>query len=192
MLRSLVAGLATLVLVAVAPAGAAEPFTFDKSHTQVYFEVDHFGFSTTRGLFREMDGTLVLDRTTPANSKVELTIKTASVDTQWGLRDEHLRSKDFLDTAAHPTMTFTSTRVIPTGEGTAKVEGQLTLLGVTQPVVLDVRLNKLAPSPITNKLTAGFTAETVVKRTLWGMQTYAPAIGDEVRVRIDAEAFLPS
>lgn len=181
--------LAGIVLLAALPA-AAQPasFAFDKSHTQIYFRIDHFGFSTTHGLFREFDGKLVLDEAKPENSKVTFTIRADSVDTQFAARDTHIRSADFLDAGRFPTMSFVSTLVEPTGEGRAKVHGTLTLRGVAKPVVLDVRLNQLAVSPVDQRLTAGFTAETVIKRTEWGITTYAPAIGDEVHIRIDAEA----
>jgi polyisoprenoid-binding protein YceI len=169
-------------------AAAAQPWTIDKSHTQIYFQVDHFGFSTTHGLFREFDGTLVLDEQDPARSRVTFTIKTASVDTQFKDRDDHLRSADFLDVAKHPEMRFVSTRVEPSGTDTAKVLGDLTLLGVTRPVTLDVRLNKKGMHPIYQKPAMGFTATAMVRRTEFGMATYAPAIGDEIAVRIDMEA----
>jgi polyisoprenoid-binding protein YceI len=192
MLRTFLAA-AGLALLAAAPA-AAQPaaFQFDKSHTQIYFSIDHFGFSATHGLFREFDGALVLDEARPESSRVTFTIQAASIDTQFAQRDTHIRSADFLDTARFPTIGFVSTRVEPTGEGTARVHGDLTIKGVTRPAVLNVKLNKLAPSPITQQPTAGFTAETVIRRTEWGISTYAPAIGDEIRVRIDAEAFRAS
>jgi len=181
--------LAGMVLLAAPPASAQPAsFVFDKSHTQIYFRIDHFGFSTTHGLFREFDGTLVLDEARPENSKVTFTIRADSVDTQFAPRDTHIRSADFLDADRFPTMSFVSTRVEPTGEGRAKVHGTLTLRGVAKPVVLDVRLNQLAVSPVDQRMTAGFTAETVIKRTEWGMTTYAPAVGEEVHIRIDAEA----
>lgn len=176
------------MLTAVPAVAAPQTFTFDVPHTQVYFRVNHLGFSNTHGTFKEFAGQVVLDQDAPEASKVSFKIDAASLDTDYAKRDEHLRSKDFFDVAKHPDITFTSTKVEKTGDKTAKVTGDLTLLGVTKPVVLDVTLNQMAVSPINNKLTAGFTALTTIKRTEFGMMTYAPALGDDISIVIDAEA----
>ena len=123
----------------------------------------------------------------PANSRIEVTIETASVDTFFAKRDEHLRSADFFNVAEHPTMTFKSTKVERTGENTARMVGDLTLLGVTKPVALDVTLNAFKENPINNKMTAGFTATGSIKRSEFGMKAYVPAVGDTVALRIDME-----
>ncbi len=102
--------------------------------------------------------------------------------------DEHMRGEDFFDTAKYPTATFVSDKVTVTGADTAKVQGMLTLHGVTKPVTLNVKLNKAAMSPITNKMTAGFTATAVIKRSDFGMNTYLPNLGDEVKLSIEVEA----
>lgn len=160
---------------------------FDKSHTAITFDVDHFGYSTVHGVFREFDGVLHLDPKAPTTSSVAFTIQADSIDTLFAKRDEHLKSADFLDVARFPTITFQSTDIAMVDERTAKVVGALTIKDVTKPVELDVRLNKLEPSPMTQVLTAGFTVTGVIKRSEFGVSTYVPAVGDELTIRIDAE-----
>lgn len=178
-------------LLAAAPA-FAEPvnYTVDKSHAAVTFTVTHFGFSTVHGRFDDFDGSLVLDQDKPANSQVSFTVKAASIDTQWAKRDEHLRTADFFDANKYPDITFKSTKVVPEAgdKNTAKVTGDLTLHGVTKPVTFEVKLNKLAQSPISQKETAGITAEATIKRSEFGMTTYVPMISDEIPIRVDFEA----
>lgn len=179
---------AALAFSLATPVLAAEPWTIDESHTAITFSVNHFGYSTVHGFFRAFDGKLQLDPKAPADSSVEFTIDAASLDTLWAKRDEHIKSADFLDVAKYPTITFKSTKVEPMGADAAKVVGDLTIKGVTRPVELDVKLNKLEPSPVTKAETAGFTATTVFKRSDFGVTTFVPAVGDDLTVRIDSEA----
>jgi polyisoprenoid-binding protein YceI len=179
---------AALSLSLGAPVLAAPaPWAIDNSHTAITFTVDHFGYSTVHGFFREFTGELSLDPEAPEASEVAFTIQADSLDTLFAKRDEHLKSADFLDVAKFPTITFQSTKVEPAGNDSAKVTGDLTIKGVTRPVVLDVKLNKLEPSPMTKAETAGFTATTVIKRSDFGVSAYVPAVGDELTVRIDTE-----
>lgn len=178
---TLVAGLAT-------PAFAADEFTFDAGHTYIGFEIDHLGFSLTLGEFTEYEGRLKLDRQNLANSSVEVSIDTASIDTDQDDFDEHLRSADFFNVAQHPAMTFKSTKVEEIGDGVLKVKGDFTMLGQTHPVVLDVKLNKIAPHPFRPTIeVAGFSARTTLDRTVWGMGKFAPAVGSKVAIRIETE-----
>jgi polyisoprenoid-binding protein YceI len=186
-MRSLAAA-ALAGLLALPMAAHAAPWTFDPSHSAIVFEVDHLGFSTTHGMFRAFRVELDLDEASPARSKVAVTIDAASIDTNWEKRDEHLRSADFLDVATHPTITFTSTSVEPTGASTAKVTGDLTINGRTRPVTLDVVLRQLAPHPFTQTRTAGFSATTTIKRSDFGIETYLPLVGDEIAIQIALEA----
>ena len=186
MTRSLLA--TALAASLAAPAFAADEFTFDAGHTYIGFEIDHLGFSQTLGEFTGFDGTLKLDRETMANSSVDVTIQTASIDTDQADFDEHLRAADFFNVAAHPTMRFTSTKVEQTGENELKVTGDFTMLGQTHPVVLDVELNKIAKHPFRPTIeVAGFSATTTLDRTQWGMDKYAPAVGKDVTIRIETE-----
>ena len=168
---------------------SAESYIIDSTHAHAGFRVSHFGYSTTLGQFRDIAGTLEFDQANPAASTVEVTIKTASVDTANDARDEHLRKADFFNVEQFPTMTFKSTHIEVTGEKTAKITGDLTLLGVTKPVTLDATFNQAAPHPMDNtRYVAGFSATGSLKRTDFGMNYAAPAIGDDIALIIEAEA----
>lgn len=176
-----------LVLALAAPAQAADTYKLDPTHTAITWHVTHFGFSTPSGKFMNVDGTLVLDEANPAASKVNLTVPVTELDTGLAKFDEHLKSKDFLDTATYPTATYASDKVEVTGKDTAVVHGSLTLHGVTKPVDLKVKLNKIGENMF-HKKTAGFSATTSFKRSDFGITTYVPNIGDGVVIDIEAEA----
>ncbi|MGG7566259.1 YceI family protein [Rhodovulum sp. DZ06] len=182
-----IAAAAALSLVAAMPA-AAEPWTLDKSHAAVTFQVNHLGFSSVQGVFRSFDAAVDFDPADIASSSVEFTIDAASIDTFWEARDNHIKTGDFLDVENHPTITFKSTSVEKLSDTTAKVTGELTMVGVTREETFDVTLNKLGPSPFNADLTvAGFTVEGVIDRTAYGMGYGAPAIGAELPLRVDLE-----
>ncbi|MEZ5670323.1 MAG: YceI family protein [Alphaproteobacteria bacterium] len=181
---------ASLALGLIAPAGAADSFQFDPSHTQILFEYDHLGFSTTQGTFTDWQGTLSVDEAEPANSRLSVTIVADSLHTGWADRDAHLRSADFFDVATYPTVTFASTAVERTGDETLTVAGEMTIRGTTQPVVFAVEVNGLADHPMTGVRTLGFTATTQVSRSAFGLGLFAPAVGDAVTIRVSGEATL--
>lgn len=186
MKKSLLA--AALATVIATPAFAADAFKFDAGHTYIGFEIDHLGFSQTLGEFTKYDGTLMLDRSDVAKSSIEVNIDTASIDTDQADFDEHLRGADFFNVAQHPSMAFKSTKVEDVGDGMLKVTGDFTMLGQTHPVVLDVKLNKVAPHPFRPTVeVAGFSARTTIDRTTWGLDKYAPAVGTAVTIRIETE-----
>lgn len=184
--------LSALVLAFSAPAFAAETYNLDPNHTNITWNANHFGFSNPDGKFASASGTVVLDEADPVNSKVEVTVKTDGLVTGLPKFDEHLKSADFLNVVQFPEAKFVSTKVEVGPNKTAKVHGDLTLLGVTKPVVLDVKLNQIAPNPMSNVKTAGFSATTVIKRSEFGMNKYVPNISDEVQLTIEAEANLAS
>lgn len=172
-------------------AEAAETYKLDASHTAIVWHVNHFGFSTPSGKFMNVDGEVTLDEANPSASSVKVTIQMADVNSGVAKLDEHLKAPDFFDVAQYPTATFASTNVEVTGKDTAKVTGDLTLHGVTKPVVLDVKLNKIGENMKKLK-TAGFTASTVIKRSDFGISTYVPMLGDEVTLNIESEANIPA
>lgn len=173
-----------------APAFAAETYSFDPNHTAITWHANHVGFSNPSGKFVKVDGTVTLDEAKPENSAVNVTVAAGSLVTGLQKFDEHLMSKDFLDVAQFPNATFASTKVTPTGAKTAKVDGMLTLHGVSRPITLDVTLNKLDLSPVSNKKTAGFSASTVLKRSDFGVSYGVPGVSDDVKIDIEAEAWL--
>lgn len=167
----------------------ADSYTIDATHAHAAFRVSHLGFSHTLGQFDDITGTIEFDEADPANSSVSVTIATASVDSANDARDEHLRKPDFLNVEAFPTMTFTSTNIEVSGEKTAKITGDLTLLGVTKPITLDATFNQAGPHPFDPaKFVAGFSATTEINRTDFGMAYAAPVIGETVEIMIEVEA----
>lgn len=185
-LRSLF--LSSVLAVTALPAFAADTFTFDTNHTNITWRANHFGFSNPDGKFVGATGTLVLDETNPANSKVNVSIPTTGLVTGLPRLDEHLKSADFLDVEKFPIATFASDKVELTGKDTAKVSGMLTLHGVTKPVVLDVRLNKIGENPMNHLKTSGFSATTTIKRSEFGISAYVPNVSDEITFSIEVEA----
>jgi len=180
-----------LVMVAfftlTATTEAAETFTFDPNHTYVLWHVNHFGFSSPSGKWLA-NGTVTLDKDHPQMSTVNVTIQVADLDTGIPKLDEHLKGELFFDVAKYPTATFVSDKTLVAENNTAKVHGILTLHGVSKPVTLDVKLNKVGISPVTNKMTVGFTASTTLKRSDFGMTSLLPGVGDDVKINIEAEA----
>lgn len=169
-------------------AGAADRYKFDPEHTRVLYFVSHFGFSQMKGQFNRFDGDLSFDQKDPAKSTLAVTIYSDSVTMDHAKLDDHLKSKDFFDAGAHPTITFKSSKVEATGPKTGKVTGDLTLLGVTKPVTLAVAFNAEAVHPVTKATIAGFSATGKLKRSDYGMTFLVPqGIGDEVDIRIETE-----
>lgn len=185
-----VIAVSALFVMDVSAARAAEKFTFDQNHTNIVWHANHFGFSNPSGRFGVTEGTLVLDEAAPDKSTVNVTIDVAGLNTGIAKFDEHLKSADFLDTAKFPTATFKSTKVAVTGKDTANVTGDLTLHGVTKPVTLEMKLNKLDANPMNNVKTAGFSGKIVLKRSEFGITQYVPNVSDEITIGIEAEAAL--
>ncbi len=182
--------LSAIAAAALSTGAVAEPaaYNFDKSHTSITFTVNHLGFSTTHGRFSGFDGKLMIDETAPEASSVTVEIDTGSVDTFFEQRDTHLKSPDFFDVERFPSMIFTSTKVKKTGDKTLEVIGDLTLLGKTKPVTLDVVVPNLGAHPMSGTKTVGIRATATIKRSEWGMTTFVPAVGDDVAIVIDLEA----
>jgi len=181
---------AALVVLPFAAAGAVEELELDSSHTYPNFSVSHLGFSTLHGRFNETSGKVVVDRD-GGKSSVRVVIKTGSVDTGHEKRDKHLSSADFFDVAKYPEMTYESTKVTFTGAETARVEGNLTMHGVTKPVALDVTRFRCADHPMKKTLVCGFDAQGTLKRSEFGIAYGVPNIGDEITLSIEAEAGKP-
>ena len=177
-----------LALVALpALALAADTWNIDTSHTQTGFSVKHFMLSTVRGDFDKTTGTAVIDDADVTRSTVEVTIDVTTISTRDQKRDAHLKSPDFFDVAKYPTATFKSTKVEKAGEG-LKVTGDLTMHGVTKPVVLDVTtLTKEMKDPYGNWRRA-VSATTRLNRKDFGV-SYGPdsVVSDLVNVSIEAE-----
>lgn len=168
---------------------AAEKYTFDKAHTQILFFVSHLGFAMSQGEFHDYDGHFMFDRENPENSSIDVTIKTASIDMDHEKWDESMKSKKFFDVENFPDMTFKSTGIEVTGENTANITGDLTILGQTNPVTLAVTHNKSGTNPFSGKFTAGLSATANIKRSEWSMEYGLPGVGDDVEIRLEVEGF---
>lgn len=171
----------------------AEPvtYTMDPNHTDVIASWSHFGFSNPIAHFGHVDGTITYDPDNVGASSVQVTIPLAGLDSHVEAFDEHLRSDDFFDAAKYPEITFSSTGVEAAGEDRLKVAGDLTLRGITKPVVLDVTINRVGTQPMSGQPAAGFDATTTIKRSDFDMGMYAPNVSDEVEIRITTEATVP-
>lgn len=185
-MKSLV--LAALLSASATMALAADKYTLDSSHSQVLFSYDHLGFSTTYGMFSGFEGEIMFDQENPANSSVSVSMPTKSMFTGWEAREAHFMSDDFFGATDEDVITFTSTGIEVTGEGTALITGDLTMNDVTKSVVLDTTLNKVDNHPMANKPWAGFNATTTLLRTDFNLGQFAPFVGDEVQVTISLEA----
>lgn len=179
---------AALALAAGGALAAPEKYNLDPAHSQVVFTYDHLGYSTTYSMFGGFEGEIMFDSDDPANSSVEVAMPVRSMFTGWQERFEHFMSEDFFGAAEGDTITFSSTGIEVTGDTTALITGDLTMNGVTQPVVLDARLNKSGDHPMAGKPWAGFDATATLKRSDFGLDKFAPAVGDEVQVIISIEA----
>lgn len=179
---------AVLALAATPVLAAPVAYTIDPTHTQTTFQVDRFGFTTILGAFTQAEGTIWIDEADPKASRVEATVKTASLAAGDPTRDDHLKSDGWLNAAAHPLITFKSTKTVPTGKDTADVTGDFTLNGITKPLTLKVKLNKLAKAPGSGKPAAGFTITGEIVRADFGIAKAAGMIGDKVPVRLEVLA----
>ena len=155
------------------------------------FSWNHFGYSNPVADFGLGEGTLVFDEQHPAQSSVEVTLPLANLDTHVPALDKHLKEADFFDADKYPTVTFKSTKVQPLGGHKFKVTGDLTVHGVTKPVVLDATLNKVGPHPMTKAQAIGFDATTTLKRADFGVGAYVPNVSDEITIRITTEGEVP-
>jgi polyisoprenoid-binding protein YceI len=178
---------------------ARTTWAIDPAHSTIGFAVKHMAFTTVRGRFRGVKGTLRLDDDHPHNAAVEVELDTATVDTGDANRDAHLRSADFFDVAAYPTIAFRSTRSIrvepasPLSRGRWKVFGDLTIHGVTRPVELTAEETGRGTTPY-GAAVAGFEATGKISRKAFGMTFNVPLaeggflVGDEVKLALDVQA----
>ena len=162
-------------------------YGLDDHHAYISFTYSHIGFSTPHVGFRKFDANLTLDSAKPENSTIEVVIDTTSVDSRVEEFNGHLRGSNFFDTDNYPQATFRSTRIAANEDGTFDVTGDLTIKGITKSVTLDATLNKAAMHPMRNIPTVGFSAETQILRSDFGMDRAVPAVGDEVTIYITVE-----
>ncbi len=170
-------------------AQAADIYPLDPDHTNITWSANHFGFSSPSGKFTQAKGYIIIDETRPQNSAVSVTIKTDSLITGIANFDSRLKGKDFLNTAKYPEATFASKNVIVQGNN-ARVTGDFTLLGIAKEITLNVHLNRIGLNSYTQKKTVGFSANTTIKRSDFGMDFGIPGISDNVKINIEVEGIL--
>ena len=183
---------ATAPVADAAPTIEAQSGTYklDPTHTIVLAQWNHMGFSNPSLNFANGNGELVYDAANPSASMVQVTFPLSGITSFTPDFDTHLASGDFFDVAKFPEATFKSTSVAANGPNRFTVAGDLTIKGISKPVTLDVTLNGAGPHPMTKAPTIGFDATTTVKRSDWGLDYAAPAVSDEVKLRITTEASL--
>lgn len=183
---------ALAILPAALPAQASHDpvavqggtFHTDPNHTLVTFDVNHFGFTHFYGVFPAATGTLVLDPKAASKSKLDVTVPIARVSTTNTTLDGELRGAEWFDADRFPAARFVSTRVVPTGRGSARVEGTLTMHGVTKPVVLNATFEGAGTNPLSKAYTVGFKATGHLQRSAFGVAKYVPLVGDDVTLTI--------
>ncbi|WP_243373687.1 YceI family protein [Geotalea sp. SG265] len=191
-MKRIITSIAAIIALSLPAMASASSWKIDADHSNVGFKVRHLMVSNVKGSFEKVAGVLELNDKDITKSKVDVTIETASVNTNVAKRDEHLRSADFFDVAKYPTMTFVSKKVAKAGKY-LKVTGNLTLHGVTRPVVLTVEpLTKESKDPWGN-LRRGTTATTTINRKDFGLvynaalETGGVAVGEEVAIILEIE-----
>jgi polyisoprenoid-binding protein YceI len=167
----------------------AATYTFDPSHTYPLFEIDHLGFSIQRGQFDTVRGTLEYDPLQRTGS-MEIVIDSSSLDSGHQERDEILKGPGWFNVNQFPTITYRGNQFVFEGDRPVAVEGELTLLGVTQPMRLEITRVKCGLNLAARKRGCGADATGVLRRSQFGMRNGLPFVGDEVRLRIQAEAYL--
>jgi polyisoprenoid-binding protein YceI len=173
--------------VAVSQSTAAD-YKIDPSHTHVLFLVDHLGFSKMIGLFTDVSGTIGFDAGNPVDSKLSVKIKTGSLQTQFAPRDADLKGADWFNVNEFPEMSFVGKSFVKNSEKAGTITGDLTMLGITKPVTLEVSFNKAGIRAADKADTVGFSAHGELKRTDFGLKTFVPYIGDKIDLMIETEA----
>lgn len=175
------------VTISVPAVAQTSAWQLDPAHSSAQFAVRHMGISTVRGTFTKLSGSAQYDPASAKNDSVDVTIDTASVDTRVEMRDNDLRSDHFFDVQKYPTMTFRSTRVESAGTDKLKITGDLTIRGITKPVILAVDGPSKPVDDGRGHLHMGVSATGSVNRTDFGMTGYQGMVGNDVQLTIDAE-----
>jgi len=183
----------TALIMTLGTTAHAEMATYelDPTHTTIYFTVDHIGYAKTLGLFTTVSGSFDYDAETQELGDVSVSIDAASVESFNQARDAHVRKADFLDVENHPTITFTASGGTPESDTNGQVTGDLTILGQSLPVTLDVTLNKAAPYPFGHKREVlGLSMSTSIERSDFGMNYGVDngLVGDTIAIQIETEA----
>lgn len=169
--------------VAAVPSGT---YMIEPAHTQIMFSVLHFGITTYYGDFSGASGSLTVDAKNPSKDELDVSVPVATVHTTSPRLVEELKSAQWLDANTYPTMTFKSTKVVPTGKASAEVTGDLTLHGVTRPVTLHATFMAAGINPMMKALNVGFTVSGTINRSDFGVKAAVPMVSDATKIIISA------
>ncbi|MDO7540642.1 YceI family protein [Acinetobacter nosocomialis] len=186
-LKTLSFGLA-VALASTVTLAAPVDYKIDPTHTATVFSWNHFGFSTPSANFSDIQGVIKVDNAKPANSSVNVTIPLSSVNTNVPALDKEFQQEAWFNAAKYPNITFKSTKVETKDKKHFKITGDLTVKGITKPVVLDAVLNKQGEHPMAKVPAIGFNATTSFNRSDFGLGNYVPNVGDKITVNITTEA----
>lgn len=162
-------------------------YVLDPAHGKITWSMDHMGFSTYVGQFTDVSATLKLDARNPSASKLQAEVRTDSVGSLNSALDNHLKTADFLDTAKHPTAGFQATSIRLVDADSAEISGNLTLRGVTKPIVILADFNQAGINPVDKKYSVGFDGHARIKRSDFGINYGVPVLGDDVTLHFEAE-----
>lgn len=186
-LKTLSLGLAVAVSSSFVLAAPVD-YKIDPTHTATVFSWNHFGFSTPSANFSDIQGVIKVDNAKPSNSSVEVTIPVSSVNTNVTALDKEFQQEAWFNAAKYPNITFKSTKVETKDKKHFKITGNLTVKGITKPVVLNAVLNKQGEHPMAKVPAIGFNATTSFNRSEFGIGNYVPNVGDKITVNITTEA----
>ncbi|HGL4551460.1 TPA: YceI family protein [Acinetobacter baumannii] len=186
-LKTLSFGLA-VALASTVTLAAPVDYKIDPTHTATVFSWNHFGFSTPSANFSDIQVVIKVDNAKPANSSVNVTIPLSSVNTNVPALDKEFQEEAWFNAAKYPNITFKSTKVETKDKKHFKITGDLTVKGITKPVVLDAVLNKQGEHPMAKVPAIGFNATTSFNRSDFGLGNYVPNVGDKITVNITTEA----
>jgi len=181
----------TVVTLVASAAAQAGTWQIDPNHSAAQFSVRHLGVSTVRGAFTKVSGTAKYDPADPTKNSLEATIEASSIDTRVAMRDNDLRSPNFLDVQKYPTITFVSKQAKSAGAGKLQITGDLTIHGVTKEVVLDVDGPSAPIKDPWGNQRIGASASTKVNRQDFGVKGAPGVVGDEISITIDTELIQP-
>ena len=180
-----------LASIVAVPAYGADTLEIDPEHSAVLFSWNHIGISNPVARLEKIQGTVILDQVDPAKSSVTVTMPLDGLRTGSEALDKVIKRDTFLDAERFPEITFKSTGLKMTGPKTFKLSGELTAHGITKPVILDAKVNGIAPNGFSGVLQAGFDADVVVRRSDFDAARFAPAVTDELKVHITVETHGP-
>ena len=184
-------GIVVAVTMAVSAAAQSGTWKIDPNHSAAQFSVRHLGVSTVRGAFMKVSGSASYDPADPSKNSVDVTIDAGSVDTRVQMRDNDLRSPNFLDVQKYPTITFKSKQSKSAGSGKLEILGDLTIHGVTKEVTLDVDGPSAPIKDPWGNQRIGASASTKINRKDFGVNGASGAVGDEITITIDTELIQP-